>query len=156
MSDPDKPVPRRKVLAIASGGGHFVQLLRLRPAWADCDVAYATVHASQANEVHPHPLHVFPDVSRADLWRLPRTTAAIAAILIKVRPNVVITTGALPGLIAIALAKPFGIKTLWIDSIANAEVISGSGQQAVGLADAVLTQWSHLATDRIHYRGSVV
>ncbi len=32
-----------KVLAISSGGGHWVQLLRLRPAFAGCDVTYATV-----------------------------------------------------------------------------------------------------------------
>ncbi len=35
---------RVRVLAVASGGGHWVQLLRLRPAWEGCDVAYATVH----------------------------------------------------------------------------------------------------------------
>lgn len=146
----------KKLLAIASGGGHFVQLLRLRPAWSDVDVAYATVQASAQKLVEPAPFHLFTDVSRADLWRLPRTIFDIARILAKVRPDVIVTTGALPGLVAIILARPMRIRTLWVDSIANAEVISSSGRQALSFADRVVTQWPHLADDRIEYWGSVL
>jgi UDP-N-acetylglucosamine:LPS N-acetylglucosamine transferase len=149
-------MPTRKVLAIASGGGHFVQLLRLRPAWRDAEVSYATVQASAEKLVQPAPFYRFTDVSRADLWRLPRTVFDIARILAKVRPDVIVTTGALPGLVAIVLAKPLRIRTLWVDSIANAELLSGSGKQALGFADRVITQWPHLADARVEYWGSVL
>jgi hypothetical protein len=33
----------RRVLAISSGGGHWVELMRLRPAFQDAIVSYATV-----------------------------------------------------------------------------------------------------------------
>ncbi len=36
----------KRVLAIASGGGHWVQLLRLQPAFAGLDVAYCSVHVA--------------------------------------------------------------------------------------------------------------
>jgi UDP-N-acetylglucosamine:LPS N-acetylglucosamine transferase len=149
-------MPATRLLAIASGGGHFVQLLRLRPAWEGVDVTYATVQPSAEKLVQPAPFHTFTDVSRADLWRLPRTLFDVARILIKVRPDVIVTTGALPGLVAIVLAKPFGIRTLWIDSIANAELLSSSGRQALRVADRVITQWPHLAEDRVEHWGSVL
>jgi UDP-N-acetylglucosamine:LPS N-acetylglucosamine transferase len=152
----ERCMPATKLLAIASGGGHFVQLLRLRPAWDGIDVTYATVQPSAERLVRPAAFHTFTDVSRADLWRLPRTLLDISRILARVRPDVIVTTGALPGLVAIMLAKPFGIRTLWIDSIANAEVLSSSGQQALRFADRVITQWPHLADERVEHWGSVL
>ncbi len=146
----------KRILAIASGGGHFVQLLRLRAAWDGHRVTYATVHAASAVEVAPAPLLTFRDVSRADWWRLPLTLWDVVVILLKVRPQVIITTGALPPLLALALVKPFGVRTLWIDSIANSEVLSGSGGHAGSVASQVITQWPQLAEPAVDHWGSVL
>jgi UDP-N-acetylglucosamine:LPS N-acetylglucosamine transferase len=147
---------RKRVLALASGGGHFVQLLRLRPAWEGHDVTYATVHAASAVDVAPATLLTFRDVSRADWWRLPLAVWDAARLLLRVRPQVIITTGALPPLVVLALARPFGIRTLWVDSIANSETLSGSGHHAGKVATAVVTQWPHLVQPGVEHWGSVL
>jgi len=147
---------KKRVLAMASGGGHFVQLLRLRPAFAGHEVHFATVHAASGAEVEGAPFHVFRDVSRADWWRLPLTFLDVALILLKVRPDIIITTGALPPLLALLLVRPFAVKTLWIDSIANSECLSGSGQLARKLASQTLTQWPGLAEQGVDHWGSVL
>ena len=41
---------RKRVLAVASAGGHWVQLMRLRPAFGEDDVTYVTVNAACAVE----------------------------------------------------------------------------------------------------------
>lgn len=146
----------KRVLAIASGGGHFIQLMRLSPAWEGHDVSIATVDPSSRALVGVAPFFTFRDVSRADWWRIPAATLDIARILMAVRPQVIITTGALPGLIACALARPFGAKSLWVDSIANSEVLSGSGGQAGRVCSQVVTQWPHLATEKVENWGSVL
>lgn len=146
----------KRILAIASGGGHFVQLLRLRPAFAGHEVHFATVHADSRAEVAGAPFYSFRDVSRADWWRLPLTALDILAILLRVRPQIIVTTGALPPLIALALARPFGVKTLWVDSIANSEELSGSGRLARKLATQVVTQWPGLAAPGVAHWGSVL
>jgi UDP-N-acetylglucosamine:LPS N-acetylglucosamine transferase len=146
----------KRILAMASGGGHFVQLLRLRPAFAGHEVHFATVHAASRSEVDGAPFHVFRDVSRADWWRLPLTLLDVALILLKVRPDVIITTGALPPLLALLLVKPFGVKTLWVDSIANSETLSGSGQLARRIASQTITQWPGLAEPDVEHWGSVL
>ena len=58
----------------------------------------------------------------------------------------VISTGAAPGLVALAVAKLLtGSRTVWIDSIANTKQLSLSGRLARPVADAWLVQWPHLA-----------
>ena len=150
-----KRIPKR-ILAIASGGGHFVQLLRLRPAWEGHDVTYATVHAASSVDVAPDRLLTFRDVSRADWWRLPLALIDAVRILFAVRPQVIVTTGALPPLVVLVLARPLGIRTLWVDSIANGEELSGSGRHAGRVANAVITQWPALAEPGVEYWGSVL
>ena len=41
-----------------------------------------------------------------------------------------------------------GIKTIWVDSLANVEELSRAGQLAGRYADLWLTQWPKLATDQ--------
>jgi hypothetical protein len=71
---------------------------------------------------------------------------------------VIISTGAAPGYVAIRLGKLIGAKTVWLDSIANVEQVSLSGQKIGPHADLWLTQWEHLATDETQpeYRGAVI
>ena len=49
--------PRRptRILAVSSGGGHWVQMLRLRPAFAGAEVHFASVAPSSAAMVAPAP-----------------------------------------------------------------------------------------------------
>src|SRR5438105_2554128 len=112
--------PTRRVLAIASGGGHWVQMQRIRPAFAGFDVAYVSVYPDYADDLDGARYYVVPDVSRASLGRLLVLVARFVAILIRERPHVVITTGSFPGLVGIAIAKTLmRARTIWIDSIAN-------------------------------------
>jgi UDP-N-acetylglucosamine:LPS N-acetylglucosamine transferase len=72
-----------------------------------------------------------------------------------VHPAAVITTGAAPGLVALFAAKLCGVKTIWIDSVANVEHLSASGRVARKFADRVYTQWENLSTDNIYYKGNI-
>jgi UDP-N-acetylglucosamine:LPS N-acetylglucosamine transferase len=136
----------KRVLVIASGGGHWVQMRRLRPAFEGLDVAYVTIHADYAIDVPGHRFYSVPDVTRMSPGRLLALAPALTRILLKEKPDVVITTGSAPGLVCIALARVFTrAKTVWIDSIANAERMSSSGLQARRFAHVWLTQWPALA-----------
>jgi UDP-N-acetylglucosamine:LPS N-acetylglucosamine transferase len=154
------------VLAIASAGGHLVQLCRLMPSWDGCDVVVITTSASYQTEVDSAaalsglPRTRFGVVTEANRWqklRLIRTTLEIAVALMRYRPDVLITTGAAPGYIALRLASLAGIRTVWVDSMANADALSLSGEMAGRHADLWLTQWPHLARPQgPDYRGSVL
>ena len=155
-----RTTPRLRVLAIASGGGHWVQLLRLRPAFENCEVTYASVRREYAGDLDEHDASRFivvPDATRWDRWGLLRMALRVAWLVIVRRPDVVVSTGAAPGYVAIAIGRRFGARTLWLDSIANVEQLSLSGERAIRHADLVLTQWPHLAREgQVEYRGSVL
>jgi hypothetical protein len=165
----------RRVLAVASGGGHWIQLRRLRPAWAGCAVTYVTTRAGYRDEVArdgaeagegdpagapPPGFFVVPDANRWQYARLLRQLAAIAWVVLKVRPHAVVTTGAAPGYFAIRLGRLLGARTVWVDSIANAEELSLSGRRAGRHVDHWLTQWEHLAAPEgrpgPRFRGAVL
>ena len=150
----DKPI---RVLAVASGGGHWVQLLRLRPAWEGCDVAYATIHADSAAEVPGHRFFTFRDASRKAPLSFVVVALQMLRAVLSTWPDVIVTTGSAPALLAIGFGRLIGARTLWIDSIANSEKMSTSGLQARRLAHQCLTQWPDLVADpRPNYWGSVL
>lgn len=137
---------RRRLLAVSSGGGHWIQLQRLRPAFADFDTCYVSVFEDYADDVPGQRYRAVTDVTRRNAWKLILLAAQMLAIVLRERPHAVITTGAAPGLIAIAAARLLpGCRTVWIDSIANVERLSTSGRQARFFAHRWLTQWPALA-----------
>jgi UDP-N-acetylglucosamine:LPS N-acetylglucosamine transferase len=138
----------KKVLAVASGGGHWVELLRLMPAFEGADVAYVTVNEEYRQDVEGHRFYVVNDATRWNKAAMALMAARLGGILLRERPDVVVTTGAAPGFFAIRLAKMVGAKTVWLDSIANVDELSMSGQLAGKFADLWLTQWPHLANSK--------
>lgn len=148
---------RRKILGVSSGGGHWVELIRLAPAFKAHDVAYATVSEAYRQEAGAARFYTVQDVTRWDIARWGQTIAKLLWILWRERPDVVVSTGALPGYFALRLAKWFGARTVWLDSIANVEELSMSGQKAGRHADLWLTQWPQLARPGgPYYRGTVL
>ncbi len=146
-----------KILAVASGGGHWVQLLRLRPAFEGHDVVYVTVQKNYATQVSGNRFYTITDATRWNRWHLLKMIVQVAWIVLKERPDIVISTGAAPGVVALRLGKWLGARTIWLDSIANVEVMSMSGERVQQAADLWLTQWEHLGKEEgPQFRGSVM
>jgi UDP-N-acetylglucosamine:LPS N-acetylglucosamine transferase len=145
-----------KLLAVASFGGHWVQLLRLKPLLNKYDTTYVSCFYNQAKDLrYMKTIDVNADSNKIKLFF---ALVCNLFILIKVRPQVIISTGALPGLIILIMGKKlFRAKTIWIDSIANGDELSKSGVMAQKFSDIYLTQWSHLEKpDGPSFLGSVL
>jgi len=138
----DKP---RRILAVASGGGHWVQLLRMMSAFDGDEIVFASTMPSLRNEVTNHRFYAVPDANRRRPITLLRLMAKMLWIVAKERPDYVISTGAAPGYISIVFGRLFGAQTIWVDSIANVDKLSMSGKLAGKFANLWLTQWPQLA-----------
>ncbi|QCZ92622.1 glycosyltransferase family protein [Salinimonas iocasae] len=132
---------KKKLLAVASQGGHLIQLLRLKPVFDRYQTSYVS---NQYREGMEDDFSQVIDANSDEKLKLLVLFAQMAWIIFTKRPDVVISSGAAPGLIAIMLGKMVGAKTIWIDSIANAEELSLSGKKAGAFADLWLTQWPNL------------
>lgn len=148
---------RPRLLAVASGGGHWVQLLRLRPAFIGSETAYVTVNNAYRPDVGADRFHVVCDATRWQRTALLRLAMQMAVIVLRERPDVVITTGAAPGYFALLFGRMIGARTVWLDSMANVDNLSLAGEKAGRIADLWMTQWPDLAlsSDGPIYHGSV-
>jgi UDP-N-acetylglucosamine:LPS N-acetylglucosamine transferase len=145
-----------KVLAVASGGGHWVQLMRLKPLFEGMTVEYLATDAAYSGEVGK-PVLAVRDANLTDKAALVVMFWQVLFTMIQVRPDVVISTGAAPGFAALLFGKLMGARTIWLDSVANSEEMSSSGRHVRPFADLWLTQWEHLSTPKgPHYLGSVI
>lgn len=148
---------RPKILAVSSGGGHWVQMLRLRPAFEGCEVCYVTVRRSYSADVPGERFRVINDATRWNKPALAWMALRLLVIILLERPGVIISTGAAPGYFAFRIGRVLGARTVWLDSIANVECLSMTGQLVRRHADLWLTQWEHLAMpEGPAYRGQVI
>lgn len=143
-------------MAIASVGGHWTELLRLLPAFEGHEVVFASTRDCYCETVEGRTFFTVPDASRWNKMKLIYTAACLVRLVFRVRPDVIITTGAAPGLMAILSGKLIGARTIWVDSIANVEVLSLSGRLATFIADRVYTQWPKLASSKVIFSGNVL
>ena len=148
----------RRILAVASAGGHWQQLLQIRPAFEGHDIRYLTTLDGLAEQAGiAEQSATISDCNRNAPLRILVCALTVARHVLMRRPHVVISTGALPGVIALALGRLIGARTIWLDSIANAEKMSMSGRLARRFATLWLSQWPHVAeAEGARYAGAVL
>lgn len=149
---------QRKVMAVSSGGGHWVELRRILPAFDGLDLVYVSTEAAPDADLDPARYHPVRNVTRRNRLAFALVVWQLARILLRERPDTVVTTGAAPGFVALLLAKLLlRARTVWIDTVANSEKMTLSGRLARPLADAWLVQWPHLARPGgPHFWGAVL
>lgn len=147
---------KKKILAVASIGGHWIQLLRIaKPLEEHYEVVYMSTHTKCQTMVEKNIFYTMMDFSRWDAWKMIPAIFKILAVVIKEHPKAIITTGAAPGLLTIIAGRLCGVKTIWIDSVANVQTLSGCGKLARKFAHIVYTQWPSLADNRVRYAGNI-
>jgi UDP-N-acetylglucosamine:LPS N-acetylglucosamine transferase len=129
----------------------------LRPAFEGNEVHYATTLKGLSERAEIRNASWIPDCNRNSKGEILYSAIRIALLLIRLRPSVVISTGALPGLLALIIGKRLGARTIWVDSVANAEEMSLAGQRARSFADLWMSQWPEVAAaSGAEYAGSVL
>jgi len=143
-------------MAVASEGGHWIQLLRLRKAFQDAEIVYVSTHKSFKSNGGDERYYAVTDANRWNKLRLLKMANEVRRIISKEKPDVIISTGAAPGMAAILFGRLNGSRTIWLDSIANVDRLSLSGRLIKPFAHLHLTQWPQLAKGKTLYKGTVI
>jgi UDP-N-acetylglucosamine:LPS N-acetylglucosamine transferase len=150
-----------KLCLAASAGGHLNQLLEAEAAWRGQHTVFVTTGAMPAERLrqqHGVPVYVVGESNREHPFKVLGVLARCLGIVVRERPDVVLSTGAAHGCLLCLLGKLMGAKVVWIDSIANVERLSLSGRLVRPFADLVITQWPEVATRYagVEYHGALV
>jgi UDP-N-acetylglucosamine transferase subunit ALG13 len=145
---------RRKICLAASGGGHVRQLLDLQPVWSEHDYFFVTEDTALGHTLgQDHPTHFVPHFAwgQAKLgapFRMLRSAfvslVRSACIIMRERPEVLITTGAGAVFPTLIWAKLFGARVVMIESFARFEKPSLFGRIASRFANDIVVQSAKL------------
>jgi len=135
------------------------QLLKLTDSWQ----GYGTFCVTTTSVVHEKlqkygKVYVVGECNREHPLRVILVLMRCINVILRERPNVVISTGAAAGCMVCFLGKLLGARVVWIDSITNMERISLSGRMVRHIADLFLVQWPELQDryKKVEYVGAII
>ncbi len=136
-----------KICFAASTGGHFEQLLMLKPLMEKYDSFLITEKTSYKTSVKGQRIYFQQQVNRKEALVIPKLIWNFVKsfyIFIKERPDVVITTGVLAMIPISVIAKKLGKKLIYIESFAKITDPTKTGQFLYKYADQFYVQWESM------------
>lgn len=134
-----------RLCLVCSHGGHFAQMTRLVDAFQDHDYFFITFESSSTMHLKNAYFVKFKGWDLKGKLLLINTFIKSFKILIKKRPDLIITTGA--GEIAVPVCyvgKLLGIKIVFIDTLSRINTTSSAGNLIYPIADLFLVQWKDM------------
>ena len=133
-----------KVCFAASSGGHYEQLLMLRPLMEKYDSFVRTEKTEYSSGITGEKTYYMEQVNRREsnfVGRMIINTLRTVKIFYKEKPDVVVCTGVLAMIPMCLLAKMNGKKVIYIESFAKVTSATETGKLLYKFADQFYVQW---------------
>ncbi len=136
-----------KICFIASSGGHFEQLMMLRPLMDKYESFIVTEKTGYFVINDNRKIYYLSQVNRKEktfLFKMMFNFIKSLSLFIKERPDVVISTGALVTIPMCIFAKIFKKKIIFIESFAKVNSPTLTGKLVYKFADQFYVQWEQM------------
>lgn len=136
-----------KVCFAASSGGHYEQLMMLKPLMKQYNsfiVTEKTRYKSGNSDMKYYYLQQVNRQEKGCLLGMLRNTMRSVSIYMKERPDVVICTGVLAMIPICLLTKLFGGKLIYVESFAKVNSATLTGKLLYRFADRFYVQWESM------------
>lgn len=149
-----------KICLVCSHGGHLVQMMRIGDAFKGHDDFLVTYDSEATKNIENAYLIKFEGWDLKGKILLVKYIIKAFRILIKERPDVIISTGG--GEIAVPfcyVGKVLGAKVIFIETLSRITTPSRGGQLVYPIADLFLVQWESLLKEygaKAKYWGKVI
>ena len=138
---------KKKICFAASSGGHYEQLLMLKPLMKKYDSFILTEKTGYGTKVDGVKSYYVSQVNRKEwnfLFKMMGIGVKTFFIFIKERPDVVICTGVLAMVPMCLIAKLFKKKLIYIESFAKVTSATETGKLMYKHADRFYVQWESM------------
>lgn len=135
---------RKKVCFAASSGGHFEQLLTLKPLMQKYDsfiITEKTRYDIQDKEIPTYFLEQVNRHERMFFLKLIVNTARSFKLFLREKPDAIVTTGVLAVIPMCLICKLFRRKLIYIESFAKVSDATETGKLLYRFADRFYVQW---------------
>lgn len=136
-----------KICFAASTGGHYEQLLMLKPLMDQHDSFVITEETAYKTEVKGKKMYYMKMVNRKEAGFLPRMIVNMCRslkIFLREKPDAVICTGVLAMIPICVIAKMAGKKLIYIESFAKVTSPTLTGKFLYRFADQFYVQWPQM------------
>lgn len=141
----------KKVLFISSTGGHFNELMKLKPLFKKYDTYIATEKTKtnlNLKKEYKNKFFYLIYGTKDHILFYPFKLLANCFIslyyFIKIRPDVIVTTGAHTAGPICCIGKIFGKKIIYIETMANISSKTITGRLIYHFADLFIVQWKSM------------
>lgn len=153
----------KKVIFVSSVGGHLTELLRLEKLFCNYNYLLVTEKTNYTRSLkEKYNVDFLKYGSRHYLFKyifvFLYNVFKCLKIIIKFKPDTVISTGAHSGGIMCFIAKLLGSKVIYIESLAKTKNLSITGKNVYKFADKFYVQWEGLAKkyEKAEYIGRLI
>ena len=141
----------KKVMFISSTGGHLSEILQLKSLFNEYDYCLVTEKTKSTETlaqkysgkthylVYGTKSHLF-----SYLFKFAFNIFKSLFLMIKIRPDVVVTTATHTAVPMCYLAKLFGKKVMFIETFANRKTKTKAGSLVYPIADVFIVQWESM------------
>jgi beta-1,4-N-acetylglucosaminyltransferase len=147
-----------KICVACSAGGHLTEVMQLKEAFERYDHFFVTYDNPDSKELSKkRKVYLVTDPMR-NMVKLVKNFFQVVGILLKEKPDVVITTGAGIAIPLCYVAKAMGKRIVYIESFCRVDKKSVTGRILYPIADVFLIQWKELLGkygDKAKYIGGV-
>lgn len=133
-----------KICFAASSGGHYEQLMMLKPLMEKYDSFVITEKTDYSAESKGEKTYYMKQVNRREkdfIWRMIQNAWKSIGIYRKEKPDVVICTGVLAMIPICLISKFMGKKLIYIESFAKVTSPTETGKLLYKFADQFYVQW---------------
>ena len=139
----------KKVMFVSSSGGHLTELLKLKSLFFNYDYMLVTEKTKTSeNLIDKYNVKYMNYGSRQYIFSyifiFIFNVLRSIELIFTFKPDIVITTGAHTGGIVCFIAKIFGKKVIYIESMAKVNTLSMTGRFVYLFADKFYVQWEEL------------
>ena len=142
---------KKRVIFISSTGGHFSELMMLKPIFANYDyhlITEKTASTISLKDEYKERIHYLVYGTRVKkikyFFKTTYNTIKSLALFIKIRPKAIVTTGTHTAMPMCIIGKILGAKIIFIETYANVFTPTGSGKVIYKFADEFIVQWEDM------------
>lgn len=134
-----------KVCLVGSSGGHLTHLYMLKPFWEDKDRFWVTFDKEDARSLlADEKMYACYYPTNRNLKNLIRNTILAGKILLKERPDLILSSGAAVAVPFFYIGKLFGAKLIYIEVFDRVDSPTLTGRLVYPLTNWFIVQWEEM------------